>query len=195
MSRPQPSFRRPILLAFAGSVLCHALILLDPPAPAPAPTPPLEVRLQAPAAAPELRLKAEATAGSAEAATPPPKQPIESPRPPRSDTPTRPARSTPPTPPRQATPPASWQEAMRQHLRRLDQAGQFYPREAIARGQQGEVLVFLMLDAEGKVIASRVEESSGFPLLDEAALRAVRSVETLPGAPRQTLLPVRFRLR
>lgn len=90
----------------------------------------------------------------------------------------------------------SWTQVVREHLRRLDSEGQFYPAESIARGEQGEVLVLMLLDENGKVSAARVEQGSGYPLLDAAALRAVRSLSSLPAdAPRQVVLPVRFRLR
>ena len=50
--------------------------------------------------------------------------------------------------------------------------------------------------ARGKVSAARVEQGSGYPLLDAAALRAVRSLHTLPAdAPREAVLQLRFRLR
>ena len=71
----------------------------------------------------------------------------------------------------------------------------YYPPEAIERGLQGDALVLLFLDDSGKVIAARLEASSGHALLDDAAVRAARSLRALPGAPRETLLPVRFRLR
>ena len=71
-----------------------------------------------------------------------------------------------------------------------------YPLEAIERGLQGEVLVLLFLDASGNAIAARIESSSGHALLDDAAIRAARSLRSLPdNAPREALLPVRFRLR
>ena len=71
-----------------------------------------------------------------------------------------------------------------------------YPLEAIERGLEGQVTVMLFLDDAGDVIASRVERSSGHPILDEAAVRAARSLRSLPdSAPREALLPVRFRLR
>lgn len=70
-----------------------------------------------------------------------------------------------------------------------------YPPEAISRGLQGEVLLLLLLDGEGNVLAARVEQSSGHPLLDQAAVQAARQLKALPeGAPRETILPVRFRL-
>ena len=71
-----------------------------------------------------------------------------------------------------------------------------YPPEAIERGLQGEALVLLFLDQAGNVAAARLESSSGHALLDDAAVRAARSLRALPGsAPREALLPVRFRLR
>jgi protein TonB len=71
-----------------------------------------------------------------------------------------------------------------------------YPPEAIARGLEGEVLVLLVLDASGNAIAARLEATSGHALLDDAAIRAARTLHSLPdSAPREVLLPVRFRLR
>jgi protein TonB len=71
-----------------------------------------------------------------------------------------------------------------------------YPPEAIERGLQGEALVLLFLDTSGNVAAARLEASSGHALLDDAAVRAARSLRALPdNAPREALLPVRFRLR
>lgn len=72
----------------------------------------------------------------------------------------------------------------------------FYPREAIEQGIEGEATVLLFLDESGDAIAARLEVSSGHALLDDAAVRAARSLRALPGgAPREALLPVRFRLR
>ena len=71
-----------------------------------------------------------------------------------------------------------------------------YPPEAIERGLQGEALVLLFLDASGNAVAARLESSSGHAVLDEAAVRAARRLRSLPdSAPREALLPVRFRLR
>lgn len=71
-----------------------------------------------------------------------------------------------------------------------------YPPEAIARGLEGQVLVLLFLDASGNAIAARLEASSGYALLDNAAVRAARTLRALPNSvPREALLPVRFRLR
>lgn len=90
----------------------------------------------------------------------------------------------------------TWTQAVSQHLNKLNASGLFYPQEAIARSIEGEVLVLIIIDEAGQVSAARVEESSGHKILDDAALRAVRSLRSLPAdAPREALLPVRFRLR
>jgi protein TonB len=78
------------------------------------------------------------------------------------------------------------QAALTKHL--------FYPPEAIARGLEGEVILLLILDASGRVSSAEIARSSGHSLLDQAALAAARQIGALPGNPKQTLLPVRFRL-
>ena len=57
-------------------------------------------------------------------------------------------------------------------------------------------MVLLVIDENGNVVATRIEQSSGHPILDEAALRAARTLKSLPAdAPQQSVLPIRFRLR
>lgn len=127
----------------------------------------------------------------------PPPPPLKLPDPPAAK-PANAAKPKPLPPPEPAAPKTArtWTQVVREHLRKLDAAGQFYPAESIARGEQGEVHVLMLLDENGKVSAARVEQSSGYPLLDAAALRAVRSLSSLPSdSPREAVLPVRFRLR
>jgi periplasmic protein TonB len=89
----------------------------------------------------------------------------------------------------------SWSQEIRRQFQQQHARGLYYPAEAIARGLQGEVLVLMILDETGQVSAARIEQSSGHTLLDEAALRAVRSLHSLPAdAPREAVLPVRFSL-
>jgi protein TonB len=91
---------------------------------------------------------------------------------------------------------SSWQDEVKQQIRKLDERGLFYPAEAIAQGLEGETLVLLITDEGGQVRAARIEQSSGYHILDEAALRAVRALRSLPAdTPHETLLPVRFRLK
>jgi periplasmic protein TonB len=133
----------------------------------------------APASAPPLTL-------------PEPPAPAKADRPPATLPKKTPAATAKPA----ARPAATWSEAVTQQLRQRDAEGLFYPAEAIAQGLQGEVQVLMILDPAGQVSAARVEQGSGHPILDAAALRAVRSLRSLPAdAPRQVVLPVRFRLR
>ena len=172
-----------LLLALAASLLLHVLPFLAhliTPSRPPQPSRPLAVTLREPPPTP--------------LPPPPPLILPEQPRPAAT-----PAKPPPPKPERREKPPLAaktWTQAVRQHLKKLDDSGQFYPEEAIARGLEGEVLVLIIIDESGAVTAARVEQGSGHRILDDAALRAVRSLRSLPAdAPRETLLPVRFRLR
>ncbi len=79
------------------------------------------------------------------------------------------------------------QSALSEHL--------FYPPEAVARGLEGEVVLLLVLADNGRLISADIARSSGYGLLDQAALDAARRIGALPGNPRQTLFPVSFRLQ
>lgn len=203
-SVPTRAGARRLFLAASLSLFLHALLFWPagsqgqrPPPPAslqaslrpvaqPLPeSPPLPESI--PPSIPDLSLKQPAPSGTTRQEAPPQ---------------ARLAAGTPPKPgrlvksPTGKEAPGQWRDQVRQHLHSLQRQGLFYPAEAIARGEQGEVLVLLLLDESGQVAAARVEQGSGYPLLDAAALRAVRSLSTLPAdAPRESLLPVRFRLR
>lgn len=176
---------RRLLPALAGSLLLHAL--------------PFASDLDKHQEVPErqiltARLQLPPPAGEA--------PPLQLPEPPAKPPQAKPPQAKPPAPKPQKPTPAStpstrnWVQEVGRQFKNLDERGRFYPAEAIARGLEGEVLVFFILDESGSVAAARVEESSGHRLLDEAALRAVKSLRSLPAAaPREALLPVRFRLR
>ena len=172
---------RRLALALASSLLLHALPFLPgfaAPARAPERHPALEARLQAPppvAEQPPLMLPEQPESAEPEA---PRRQPK-----PEKQKPTEPSA------------PGNWTAQVRKQLKELDRQGLFYPKEAIDRGLEGEAVVLLLLDETGNPAAARIEQSSGHRILDDAALRAVRSLKSLPAAaPRETLLPVRFRL-
>lgn len=55
-----------------------------------------------------------------------------------------------------------------------------YPKGARQRGEQGDVVVEIRVNAEGTVDAVKVAASSGFPELDEAAVRAARAAKFSP---------------
>jgi protein TonB len=79
------------------------------------------------------------------------------------------------------------QAALSKHL--------FYPPEAIEQGLEGDVVLLLALDENGRILTAEIATSSGHALLDQAALDAARHIGALPGNPQQTLLPVSFRLQ
>jgi protein TonB len=74
-------------------------------------------------------------------------------------------------------------------------AYQFYPAEAAARGIEGEVRLLLTLDKNGNLIDIRVASSSGYAILDDAAVRAAAAMHSVPNAgAMEMILPVVFRL-
>lgn len=199
-SVPTRAGTRRLFLAASLSLFLHALLFW--PAGSQGQRPPLPASLQAslrpvaqplpesplpPPPIPDLSLKQPVPSGKEGQEAPPQARPA-------AGTPLKSGRLVKSPTGKEA--PGQWRDQVRQHLHSLQRQGLFYPAEAIARGEQGEVLVLLLLDESGQVAAARVEQGSGYPLLDAAALRAVRSLSTLPAdAPRESLLPVRFRLR
>lgn len=72
----------------------------------------------------------------------------------------------------------------------------FYPPEAVARGLEGEVRVIVKLNADGGVDEVSIAASSGYPILDNAAVKAAYAMGRLTGASsRELILPVIFRLQ
>ncbi len=75
-----------------------------------------------------------------------------------------------------------------------------YPLEARRMGQQGTVILSVRLNAEGTVETLAVKESSGYVLLDQAAMRAVKrwhfKPATVAGIPvsSQVEVPIEFHL-
>ena len=57
-----------------------------------------------------------------------------------------------------------------------------YPPTSRRRGEEGSVIVQVLVDPEGKVSDGKIQTSSGFPRLDEAALKhALRAWRFTPG--------------
>jgi len=76
-----------------------------------------------------------------------------------------------------------------------------YPRIARKRGWQGDVTVSLRIEADGQVTQVKLLESSGYNILDMAALRSLKQLATLPQAIRllqqqsmDITLPIHYRL-
>lgn len=76
-----------------------------------------------------------------------------------------------------------------------------YPRLAQQRGWEGEVRLRVWIAASGEVVEAEIRDSSGYSLLDRAALEAVRGWRFEPGrqggvaVESQVIVPVTFRLR
>lgn len=60
---------------------------------------------------------------------------------------------------------------------------QRYPSEALERGLEGRVLIAAQIGSDGQVRSATVLESSGYTMLDEAALDKVRTTRNLPAPP------------
>lgn len=176
-----PTDRR-LLAALALSLCLHATPLLTN----------LNFRQNLPSTA--APLLAELRPPPPAAATTPPLTLPEQTRPAKAEKPADKPRKIPPQP--SASRPKTWTQAVTEQLRKRDAEGLFYPAEAIDQGLQGEALVLMIIDPSGKVSAARIERSSGHATLDQAALRAIRSLRSLPAdAPQEAVLPVRFSLR
>lgn len=146
----------------------------------PAEPPPAAAALSA---APPPAVTAPAVSGAAAAALP-----TEPPSAPRRDPPSAMTAPALPSPPR----PVSPVEAPPAILHR---PAPTYPERARVRGEEGDVVVAVELDAEGMPRAVMVRRSSGSPSLDRAALAAVRRWRFSPGRPGPTSVTVAFRLR
>jgi periplasmic protein TonB len=66
-------------------------------------------------------------------------------------------------------------EAVSEQVKVLQNAEPPYPNVSILRQEEGTVLVRITVGVNGKVSAARVERSSGFAALDDAALKAIRT--------------------
>jgi len=65
-----------------------------------------------------------------------------------------------------------------------------YPVEAAQTGQQGKLLLLFSIDKNGNLIRLKLIRSSGYPLLDRAALEAVRDAAPFPPLPKRFNLDV-----
>ena len=94
---------------------------------------------------------------------------------------------------------------LKTYLRRVGRAVRKdfkYPRAAIRAGMEGRAVVSITIDAEGRVINAKLSRSSGYTILDQAAVEAARSIAKVPKAPealewsqRRVKIPFKFQLR
>ena len=136
---------------------------------------------------------------------PAPPKPIEKPRAPATTAPQRQPRvaALPAAPAVGATSEnraaaASWHGLILAQIERH----KGYPEEARAHGDKGTAQVAFTLDRQGRVLASRIVRSSGFPALDQETMATVRRAQPfppppadVPGATFNFSVPIRFNLR
>jgi protein TonB len=119
--------------------------------------------------------------------------PVDLPPPPITNTTTK---AVPPAPVRAPAPPAPTKLA----VTFAPDVRDYYPDSARRDGQEGRVQVKICISTGGKVESAEVANSSGFPSLDEAAMKVGRAMRFKPptqeGKPVSacTMLPVKFEL-
>ena len=57
-----------------------------------------------------------------------------------------------------------------------------YPKAALMNEEQGVVSMMFLVSAEGRVLESKLEKTSGFKNLDKAAMAAVTNCKFKPGS-------------
>lgn len=55
-----------------------------------------------------------------------------------------------------------------------------YPHEELAAGHEGTVSMKFLVNVDGSIASSRVDRTSGFPALDDAALQALNKCRFMP---------------
>lgn len=76
----------------------------------------------------------------------------------------------------------------------LSRLKKHYPAAARRNGWEGTAVVALEIDAAGELIAVRIHKSSGYRVLDEAAVKMIRSAR-FAGGPGTLLQPLEFKLK
>ena len=142
--------------------------------------------------------------------TPPPKEETKPPEPeaevtlpmlepPKPESPAEEKQAT--APPQAKTLPSSvtrWQSLLAAHIERFKR----YPSEARSRGEQGIAKVAFTIDHEGRLLSSRIVQSSGSATLDEETLAMLARAQPMPKPPDNVFdselsfnVPVRFNFR
>jgi len=106
------------------------------------------------------------------------------------------ARAQPGAPraPVDAVPSGPSLEARLAEIQRRIQEALVYPPIERKRGVSGEALVAFRIDGAGRADAIELARSTGYPLLDRAAVRAVAAAAPLPYVYGRLEVPVRFQL-
>lgn len=78
------------------------------------------------------------------------------------------------------------QRKLSQHL--------FYPHDAVTQGLEGEVRLILQFDEQGRIRSVSIAASSGFAILDQAAVKAAYAMGQTGTTSRELIVPVIFQL-
>lgn len=106
-----------------------------------------------------------------------------------------PVAKLPPPPVQQAKPASTVRRDVQVAQKKLSKT-QFYPPQAVEQGIEGDVRLILKLSADGSVDDVGIAASSGYPILDNAAIKAAYAMGKLTGvSSRELILPVIFRLQ
>ena len=201
MRRPENLPALAAVLVLHGAALVGLVAALDirilPPREAPllvtllpemAPPPPVEIPPPPAAAPPPLRIETTRQVVNLPGPVtlaPPPEEPV------AVAPPAPPAPPSPPVPPAPVTPPIF-------DAAYLNNPAPAYPMESRRAREEGEVVLMVTVNEQGRATSVRVHQSSGHPRLDRAAAAAVRRWRFVPaqqnGQPRvaRVLVPLGF---
>ena len=70
-----------------------------------------------------------------------------------------------------------------------------YPESSRLKSEEGSVLVLIIVDSKGALFEAKILKSSGFPLLDQAALQAVSALPKADPSSPKTEHQVQFTFR
>jgi len=113
-----------------------------------------------------------------------------------------PSEAAPPTPGAALQKPRidiiRWKSALAAHIERFKR----YPAKARSSGEQGIAKVAFSIDHQGRLLTSRIVESSGSPTLDQETLAMLVRAQPMPRPPGEVpdnqlsfVVPVRFNIR
>jgi periplasmic protein TonB len=141
-------------------------------------------------------------------ATPPPKEETKPAEPEADVAMPEPPKPEPPQEERQATAPVAskatpksitrWESTLAAHIDRFKR----YPSEARAHGEQGVATVVFTMNRDGRVLTSRIVQSSGSAALDQETLQMLTRAQPMPKPPDgmqgmelSLAVPIRFNIR
>jgi|SRR6267142_1955264 periplasmic protein TonB len=121
------------------------------------------------------------------------------PEPPKPEPPAEEKQAT--APPQARTRPVSvtrWESLLAAHIEHFKR----YPTEARSRGEQGTAKVAFTIDHEGRLLGSRIVQTSGSTALDQETLAMLTRAQPMPRPPDHVsnadltfIVPVRFNIR